>query len=124
MSYHIELYDKDQILCVTARVRCSTQKNVGRSVSDELYFLFVLPVSGDVTRLKNTSSPRDHHAFPLMRIFIFYLTMLPLPVLVGGGCGAVLEHSVHLHRHHILITTQYRPIRAIKNVRMGRKGIC
>ena len=34
---------------------------------------------------------------------------LLLPVLVGSGCGAVLEHSIYLHRHHVVLTTQHGP---------------
>jgi hypothetical protein len=34
---------------------------------------------------------------------------LLLPVLVGSGCGAILEHSIDLHRHHVVLTTQHGP---------------
>ena len=33
---------------------------------------------------------------------------LLLPVLVGCWCGAVLEHRIDLHRHHVILTTQHR----------------
>ena len=48
---------------------------------------------------------------------------LLLPVLVGSGCGAVLEHSIDLHRHHVVLTTQHGSAYSQESNLMDLRGL-
>jgi hypothetical protein len=48
---------------------------------------------------------------------------LLLPVLVSSGCGAVLEHSIDLHRHHVVLTTQHGSAYSEKSNLMDVRGL-